>query len=141
MLFQMNDIVYTCPTTLGWYANGKYCYFFSFDVARETWADALTLCQGMGASLAWLESSVEFRYVNDTIQNKGFLSNKFWIGGRRDAISGLMQWINGETFDVNVQPWFQDMLGDCMHIEDNFVRTLGCGDIKYYVCKKQASIS
>ena len=127
----------------GWYQFGGHCYYIGNE--RKPWPEAEEDCLRMEAHLASVHSREENEYIQYLREiNYGYSSGeKIWLGGRRNAESGVWSWSDGSLWDYDV--WWNDKPGDsnCVSYRGDYMGwfTSECEETQYshpsLLCKKE----
>ncbi|KAH1183435.1 hypothetical protein KIL84_004927 [Mauremys mutica] len=114
-----------CPD--GWVGFLGKCYYFS--ETEGNWTYSQKNCSALGASLAVTDT---FRDLVFMLRHKGLFEH--WIGLRRDQEGQPWKWPNGTEFNNLFEIQGE---GDCVYLNNNYARIVGCGLEKHWICSKR----
>ena len=100
IIFVLKQLVPRCQTAVSWSYHEGSCYTITTD--RQYFDDVSAECVALGGHMAELETSEEFSFARNLIQDYGGSHDKFWVGLKGSAPT--YRWpISGQI--VNADFW------------------------------------
>ncbi|XP_071129049.1 uncharacterized protein [Mytilus edulis] len=122
-----DPITYTCPQ--GWNVKGISCYklFGVADTERQTWENALRICQGEGSHLVTIKDFYDNEEVGQFVSQQASGTSAVWLGMNRIGISDTdensVRWnsVTGPITDSKYEGRWADQSpdvtnGDCAYL-------------------------
>ncbi|XP_060570427.1 perlucin-like protein [Ruditapes philippinarum] len=141
-LFCCTVSVRGCPD--GWVSHRSTCYHFSHD--KETWANALTICQIFDGNLVEVKDTTEHMYL---LSQAKLYDTSYWIGLNNIQKQSTWVWIdsngqNNYTHWASGKPDNAQNDANCALLDEHHGfswNNVHCSDLIHYICKKSEEVS